>query len=141
MIDKSKKTADSIVKFDSVVKLKKEMVNHTKTTDRAYQMKQNKNNQLIQDAIHWALVNGFVVVPKSLTASDEMCITYMPFTLYPTPYCRKHFETVTTLQPTVNEITYKIAKSESFMKNIFQKYLLLIIFYLQDHLLKSISLK
>ena len=50
-----------------------------------------------------------------------MVVTYLPFTLFPTPFKRADFEQVTELQPHVNELMHKISNLEDFMDKSFKK--------------------
>lgn len=77
--------------------------------------------KVIQNAIHWCLVNGFLVVPRELKPTDPLSITYFPFTLYPSPLLSKHYDLVMNLQPTINDITYKIGSSINLMEKNFKK--------------------
>ncbi|CAF0731917.1 unnamed protein product [Brachionus calyciflorus] len=79
-----------------------------------------KINKIIENAIHWCLVNGFVLVPKSRKEEDIMVVTYLPFTLFPTPFKRTHFEQVMNLQTQINELVFKISNSDDFMEKSFQ---------------------
>ena len=80
-----------------------------------------KLNKIVESAIHWSLVNGFVVVPKERTENELMVCTHLPFTLCPTPIRRGYFQQVLALQPDINQLVYKIAKSPEFMKKAFEK--------------------
>lgn len=73
-------------------------------------------NRLVERAIHWCLVNGFVVVPKHVHSSDLMCVTYLPFTLFPTPFRRGDFEQVIRLQPEINLLVSSIASSAQLIE-------------------------
>jgi len=83
--------------------------------------KQTRLNKIVQNAIHWCLVSGFIVVPKGLTSSDLMTVTHLPFTLYPTPFKRKTYQKVVDLQPEINELMYKIANSKMYMEKNFKE--------------------
>ena len=80
-----------------------------------------KINRIIENAIHWALVNGFVFIPKGRLETDLMVVTHMPFTLYPSPFKRAHFENVVKLQPQINELVYRIATTPSTLEKAFEK--------------------
>ena len=79
-----------------------------------------KVNRIVENAIHWALTNGFVLVPRERSETDLMIVTYMPFTLYPSPFKRAHFEKVYKLQPHINELMYKIASSTQILERAFK---------------------
>lgn len=88
-------------------------------SDDAY--KQTRQNKIVQNAIHWALVNGFIVVPRGLNDQDLMAVTYLPFTLYPTTFRRKAYQKIDKLQPEINTLMYKIANSHKYMENNFKE--------------------
>ena len=80
-----------------------------------------KLNKIVEAAIHWSLVNGFVIVPKERSETDLMVCTYLPFTLCPTPIKKSYFEQVLHLQPHINSLVYKIANSHQTMKTALEK--------------------
>ena len=80
-----------------------------------------KHEKIIQNAVHWSLVNGFVIVPTYLNSMDMISVTHLPFTLFPTPFKREHFNKVWNLQPTLSEIVYKLAKSQFYLDLIFKE--------------------
>lgn len=50
-----------------------------------------------------------------------MVVTYLPFTLFPTPFKKAHFQQVIDLQPHVNELFNKISTNVDFMQKSFEK--------------------
>ena len=80
-----------------------------------------KLNKIVEAAIHWSLVNGFVIVPKERSETDLMVCTYLPFTLCPTPIKKSYFEQVLHLQPHINTLVYKMANSYQTMKTALEK--------------------
>jgi hypothetical protein len=80
-----------------------------------------KMNKIIESAIHWSLVNGFVIVPKDRSETDLMVCTYLPFTLCPTPIRKSYFDQVMSLQPDINLLVNKIANSPELMKTALEK--------------------
>lgn len=82
----------------------------------------NEKNKLVEKAIQWCLVNGFVVVPKYLKPTDLMCVTYLPFTLFPTPFKKNDFDKVIKLQPDINLLVSKIASSHQLIEKSLDKY-------------------
>lgn len=50
-----------------------------------------------------------------------MVVTYLPFTLFPTPFKKSHFQQVIDLQPQINEIFNKISTNYEFMQKSFEK--------------------
>ena len=80
-----------------------------------------KLNKIVESAIHWSLVNGFVIVPKERSETDLMVCTYLPFTLCPTPIKKSYFEQVLHLQPHINSLVYRIANSHQTMKTALEK--------------------
>jgi glutathione synthase len=85
----------------------------------------SKLNRIVESAIHWALVNGFVVVPKGRAETDLMVATYLPFTLCPTPLKQTYFRQVFDLQPNINQLVYKIANSPDIMERAFENLLVI----------------
>jgi hypothetical protein len=80
-----------------------------------------KLNKIIESAIHWSLVNGFVIVPKDRDETDLMVCTYLPFTLCPTPIRKRYFDQVMNLQPDINLLVNKIANSPQMVKTALEK--------------------
>lgn len=78
--------------------------------------------KIVQNAVHWSLVNGFVVVPNYLNSLDMMSVTHLPFTLFPTPFKREPYNKIWDIQPTVSDVVFNIAKSEFYMNHIFKEY-------------------
>jgi hypothetical protein len=64
-------------------------------------------------------IKGFVLVPRDRKQTDLMVVTHIPFTLYPSPFKRAHFEKITNLQPNINDLVYKIANNTDFMEDGF----------------------
>ena len=95
------------------------------TNDLINQFETNTNinykNKLIERAIHWCLVNGFVVVPKYIHSNDLMCVTYLPFTLFPTPFKRTDVNQVMNLQPDINLLVSRIASSTQIIEKSLDK--------------------
>jgi hypothetical protein len=65
---------------------------------------------------------GFVLVPKTRLESDLMVVTYMPFTLYPSPFRRVLYEKAYKLQPHINELVHKLATSKETLELAFEEY-------------------
>lgn len=76
--------------------------------------------KIVQNAVHWSLVNGFVVVPNYLNSLDMMSVTHLPFTLFPTPFEREPYNKIWDIQPIVSDVVFNIAKSEFYMNQIFK---------------------
>lgn len=66
-------------------------------------------------------LKGFVLVPKERKINDLMIVSYLPFTLFPTIFKRKHFDKAYHLQPHINELMYKLSKSEDILEKAFEK--------------------
>jgi hypothetical protein len=81
----------------------------------------SQRNKLVERAVHWCLVNGFVMVPKHIKSNDLMCVTYLPFTLFPTPFRRADLKQVFDLQPQINMLVSKIASSSRLIENALGK--------------------
>ncbi len=52
-----------------------------------------------------------------------MVVSYLPFTLFPTPFKRAYYEQVFNLQPDINNLIYKIANSPDVIERNFKKYI------------------
>lgn len=76
----------------------------------------NQLNRIVENAIHWSLVNGFVLVPKDRKETDLMVVSYIPFTLFPSPIRRVLYDKVCNLQPKINRLMNKLANSEAIMR-------------------------
>ena len=81
----------------------------------------SQRNKLVQRAVHWCLVTGFVVVPKQIRNEDALCVTYLPFTLMPTPFKRADFKQVFDLQPHINLLVSQLASSFSVIEKALDK--------------------
>lgn len=77
-------------------------------------------NRVLENAIHWCLVNGFVLVPKDRQLSEKLVVTYLPFTFLPSVIEREHFNQVANLQPHINQVVYKLANSPDFLETAFE---------------------
>lgn len=75
-----------------------------------------RSNNLVERAIHWALTNGFVLVPKGRPATELPVVSFMPFTIVPTPLERRHFDQICSLQPHVNELVRRLATSTDTLR-------------------------
>ena len=64
---------------------------------------------------------GFVIVPKERKLNDSLVVTYLPFTLFPTPFKRIYYEQVFNLQPDINQLVYKLANSPLILERAFEK--------------------
>jgi hypothetical protein len=51
-----------------------------------------------------------------------MNVTYLPFTLFPTPFKRSNFENAFDLQVHINDLIYNLASSPSILEKAFEKY-------------------
>ncbi|RNA00504.1 glutathione synthetase-like isoform X2 [Brachionus plicatilis] len=106
--------------YDSRRFITNNLVNRLEEKLTSSKLEQFKINKIIENAIHWCLVNGFVLVPKSRKQEELMVVTYLPFTLFPTPFNKNHFEQVIDLQPHVNELINKISNNDDFMQKSFK---------------------
>ena len=105
------------------LELKRNLINDLITKfDSDKSRDSNEKNKLVEKAIQWCLVNGFVVVPKYLKPTDLMCVTYLPFTLFPTPFKKNDFDKVIKLQPDINLLVSKIASSHQLIEKSLDKY-------------------
>lgn len=78
--------------------------------------------KLVERAIHWCLVNGFVMVPKECARDGRgLVVTYLPFNLFPTGFKRHDFNQVIDIQPRINDLVYKIASSPSRLESALEK--------------------
>lgn len=78
--------------------------------------------KVVQNAVHWSLVNGFVLVPSYLNSLDMMSVTHLPFTLFPTPFKREPYNKIWDIQPTVSDVVFKVAKSQFYLDLMFKEY-------------------
>lgn len=100
--------------LNSLVKKLEERLNSGKRTDSI------DINRVLENAIHWCLVNGFVLVPKDRQLTEKLVVTYLPFTFLPSVIEREHFNQVVNLQPHINQVVYKLANSPDFLENAFE---------------------
>jgi hypothetical protein len=61
-----------------------------------------------------------VSIPKDRKQTDPMYVSYLPFTLFPTPFRRSHFEQVFDLQPHINNLINKLSKSSDILEKNFE---------------------
>ena len=79
------------------------------------------DSRLVERAVHWCLVNGFVVVPREHAARAPSVVTYLPFNLFPTPFARDHYRQVCHLQPRLNELVHKLASEPARLEAALDK--------------------
>ena len=83
---------------------------------------EERMRKLVERAIHWCLVNGFVMVPKECARDGRgLVVTYLPFNLFPTGFKRHDFNQVIDLQSRINDLVYKIASSPSRLESALEK--------------------
>lgn len=80
--------------------------------------------KLIERAEHWCLVNGFVAIPKDRKLNELMHVSYLPFTLFPSPFSKIHFEQVFKLQPNINNLISNISNSAETLEKNFKSLVL-----------------
>jgi hypothetical protein len=61
-------------------------------------------------------------VPKTRLETDLMVVTHMPFTLYPSPFKKSHYEKVFKLQLHINELVHRLATSKETLEIAFEGY-------------------
>jgi hypothetical protein len=73
-------------------------------------------NNLIQRAIHWCMMSGFNAIPRTWTENDPIIVSFMPFTLFPSPLSRKHFDQIMNVQPHINKMVFKLARRPDLLE-------------------------
>ncbi|XP_073993314.1 glutathione synthetase-like isoform X3 [Rhodnius prolixus] len=75
--------------------------------------------ELIEKAKDWALMHGVGMRSKHHFSVNS--INFAPFTLFPTPLKREHFEEVISLQLSLGELMHKVANDREFLTSALEK--------------------
>lgn len=80
-----------------------------------------QREELLRDAIDWALAHGLVVRPttdKQQHFSNNSAVTHAPFALYPTPFPRAEFEKAKGLQQPWNKLIHSLSEDDELITEV-----------------------